>query len=130
MARDTKEAPQAALTVTTEAQLQALREKWGAFYAAGFDEERGWWAARRGRPGHLLTAPGPGELGKAITRDKRRPPEENEALRRAARAYGLVAYRACVRAGDEETAERVAGEMTALGLLEPGDLLPGREAER
>jgi hypothetical protein len=48
------------------------------------------------------------------------PPEDIECLRRAARAYGLVAYRAWVRAGDEVTAERVAGEMQALGLLGQG----------
>jgi hypothetical protein len=119
----------ASLTSVSRA-LEALRLQWGGLYLLGWDEERGWWAARHGRTGHLLTAPGPSELGKAITRDKRRPPEENEALRRTARNYGLAAYRLCVRAGDEETAARVAGEMTALGLLEPGDHLPGREAGR
>jgi hypothetical protein len=119
--------PQAAGTTGGEL-LEALRRKHGRRYLVGYDEERGWWAARHGRPGHLLTAPRRDELGAAITRDKRRPPEEIECLRRAARVAGLVAYRACVRAGDEVTAARVAGEMTALGLLEPGGRLPGREA--
>ncbi len=54
----------------------------------------------------------------ALTGDQ--PPGEIECLRRAARAYGLAAYRAWVKAGDMVTARRVAGEMKALGLLEQG----------
>jgi hypothetical protein len=117
-----------------DAQLEVLRTKWDAFYLVGFDRERGWWATRLGRIGSLLTAPRPGELDAAITGDMTRsdyrPPGEEECLRRSARAYGLAAYQACTRAGDAVTAARVAGEMRALGLLEPGDLLPGREAGR
>jgi hypothetical protein len=115
--------PQAAPDTTTTAKLEGLRRKHGEHYLVGYDEVRGWWAARHGRTDHLLTAPGPGELGAAITRDKRRPPEEIECLRRTARAYGLAAYRACMRAGDEEAAARVAGEMQAFGLLEQGSSL-------
>jgi hypothetical protein len=125
--------PQAAGTTGGEL-LDALRRKHGRLYTVGFDEEHGWWAVRRGQIGPLLTAPGPGELDAAIAGDMTcgdyQLPGEIEWLRRSARAYGLAAYRACARAGDEVTAARVAGEMTALGLLEPGGRLPGREEER
>jgi len=56
----------------------------------------------------------------------------DEALRRFADAYGQAAYRACVKAGDEEAAGRIAREMRALGFdppavgrHEPGKLLTG-----
>jgi hypothetical protein len=55
-----------------------------------------------------------------------------EQLRRYALSVGTYAIRLAASAGDEETAARVRGEMTALGLLAgdgTGNLVPGSIAE-
>jgi len=63
-------APQtAAVRTADDDALEALRLDWGGFYMIGHDEERGWWAARHGRPGVLITAAGPDELRAAMTAD-------------------------------------------------------------
>lgn len=49
--------------------LEALRLDWGEFYLIGYDGERGWYAARRGLIGVLLTGEGPGELRAAMAED-------------------------------------------------------------
>lgn len=46
--------------------LEVLRVKWGAYYAIGFDDERGWWASRHGRIGHIILAPSAEILDKEI----------------------------------------------------------------
>jgi hypothetical protein len=46
----------------------ALRWDWGEFYLIGYDDEHGWWAARRDRIG-ALTEEGPGELRAAMADD-------------------------------------------------------------
>lgn len=54
------------------ADKEALKEldfDWGEAYLIGHDDKRGWWAGRRDRVGHLLTAPGPDELRAAIRAD-------------------------------------------------------------
>jgi hypothetical protein len=63
-------APQAAEgTVAVGQALEALRLKWGGFYAVGYDPERGWWARRRDRRGGLITAGEPGEMDAVVTDD-------------------------------------------------------------
>jgi hypothetical protein len=65
-----KAAPQAAEDTTAVSQaLEALGLKWNGIYATGYDDERGWWAARNGRIGSLLTAGEPDELDAQITDD-------------------------------------------------------------
>jgi hypothetical protein len=60
-------APQAAEAGAAEDHaLEALRLEWGEFYLIGYDDERGWYAARRGLIGVLLTGEGPGELRAAM----------------------------------------------------------------
>jgi hypothetical protein len=49
--------------------LEAIRYGWDTAYLIGYDDERGYWAARRDRIGGLLTAPTPDELRQAITED-------------------------------------------------------------
>ncbi len=49
--------------------LEALRLEWGEFYLIGHDDEHGWWAARRGLIGALITEAGPDELRAAMTDD-------------------------------------------------------------
>ena len=49
--------------------LEALRLDWGGLYMIGHDEEHGWWAARHGRIGHVITGDGPDELQAAIAGD-------------------------------------------------------------
>lgn len=53
----------------SEQALAALRWDWGEFYLIGYDDEHGWWAARRDRIGALLTEEGPGELRAAMADD-------------------------------------------------------------
>ena len=60
-------APQAAVIRTAENDaLEALRLDWGAYYQIGYDDAHGWWAARDGKIGNLLTAHGPDELRAAM----------------------------------------------------------------
>ena len=64
--------PASASTPRTSAEqdmLAELESRWGEAYIIGHDEERGWWAARRGSIGRFFTAPGPGELQEAIAGD-------------------------------------------------------------
>ena len=64
--------PQAAAVRTAEGNaLRALQLGWGAFYMIGHDDERGWWAARRGRVGKLIRADTPEELRAAMAEDYR-----------------------------------------------------------
>jgi hypothetical protein len=53
------------------AALEVLRAKWGGHYSFGHDAERGYWATRHGRVGHLLTADEPGELDRLVADDFR-----------------------------------------------------------
>ena len=56
-------------SATAAAQLEVLRQKWGAFCSVGNDAERGWWASRHGQVGHIITADGPGELDRLVADD-------------------------------------------------------------
>ncbi len=58
-----------AVSTAEELGLEVLRRYWGVLYQIGHDEERGWWAARRGRVGVLLTAASPEELSAAMAAD-------------------------------------------------------------
>lgn len=51
------------------AQLNVMWSVWEDLYLIGYTDEHGWWASRRGRIGHLLTADGPGELGQRLCED-------------------------------------------------------------
>jgi hypothetical protein len=63
-------ASQAAAVRTAEYDaLEALRLDWGAYFRIGYDDERGWWAARYAKVGGLLTAQGPDELRAAMAED-------------------------------------------------------------
>jgi hypothetical protein len=63
-------APQAAPSKTSDEQaLDVLRLLWAEAYLIGHDDEHGWWAARRGVTGHILTANTPEELGQALGDD-------------------------------------------------------------
>lgn len=46
--------------------LEVLRVIWGEYYAVGYDDERGWWASRHGRVGHIIVAPSAEILNKMI----------------------------------------------------------------
>jgi hypothetical protein len=49
--------------------LGVLRVLWGDVYWIGYDDEAGWWAARRDKIGHFITAASAEELGKMIGDD-------------------------------------------------------------
>jgi hypothetical protein len=49
--------------------LGVLRALWQDEYWIGYDEEYGWWAARRAKIGHFITAVSAEELGKLIGDD-------------------------------------------------------------
>lgn len=49
--------------------LEALRFDWGGFYMIGYDDVRGWWAARHGWIHGLINAGGPDELRSAMAED-------------------------------------------------------------
>jgi hypothetical protein len=64
-------APQAAEGMSAEdtKALEVLRLFWEPEYSVGYDDEHGWWATRSGVIGHIITAPGPEELGKMLGDD-------------------------------------------------------------
>jgi hypothetical protein len=65
-------APQAAEGMSREEILKALELLlmfWGDVYDIGHDDERGWWASRRGVIGHILIAADPAELGRMLGDD-------------------------------------------------------------
>ena len=65
-------APQAAGGMSAEdiaKVLDVLWLLWEDDYLIGFDDERGWWASRRGVVGHIMTADSPEELGQMIGDD-------------------------------------------------------------
>ena len=63
-------APQAAAVGSTvQRALEALRLDWDGVYMIGRDDERGWWAARHGRIGSVMTASEPDELRAAMAED-------------------------------------------------------------
>jgi hypothetical protein len=47
--------------------LEAIRYGWDTAHLIGYDDKRGYWAARRDRIGGLLTAANPDGLRQAIT---------------------------------------------------------------
>jgi hypothetical protein len=61
-------APQAATTADEQA-LEALEHDFGAAYMLGYDDDRGWWAARRDQIGGLLTEGTPEALRAEIEED-------------------------------------------------------------
>lgn len=69
---DEAAAPQAAGGMSPEdiaKMLDVLWLLWADEYLIGYDDERGWWAARRGVTGHLMTADSPESLGQMIGDD-------------------------------------------------------------
>jgi hypothetical protein len=65
-------APQAASGTGTEDIAKVLEVQlllWGDEYSIGLDDERGWWASRRGVIGHIKTANSPAELGQMLGDD-------------------------------------------------------------
>ena len=64
-------APQAPTVMSDEdaKALEVLRLFWEPEYSVGYDDEQGWWASRNGVIGHIITAPGPEELGKMLGGD-------------------------------------------------------------
>ena len=62
-------APPAARAGTDEDALAALRFGWGEAYRIGWDDARGWWAARRDGKGGDITAGDPDQLWQAIVDD-------------------------------------------------------------
>jgi hypothetical protein len=61
--------PQSRLEPWDEQALEALRLGWGEAYEIGYDDERGWWAARRDRIGGLFTAADPEALRDYVRED-------------------------------------------------------------
>lgn len=62
-------APQAAVITATRQALEVLQDAWGAWYLIGHNAELGWWAARHGITGHIITAPEPDGLRTAMAGD-------------------------------------------------------------
>ena len=79
---------QGALTPWERDALEAVRFGWDTAYLIGYDDERGYWAARRDRIGGLLTAPTPDELRQAITEDYALKPVPREPAARGGRSGG------------------------------------------
>jgi hypothetical protein len=52
-----------------EQALNELRWHWGDAYLIGYDEQRGWWAARRDQVGALLSAADADKLHQVICDD-------------------------------------------------------------
>jgi hypothetical protein len=71
-----------------EETLEAIRFGWGDAYLIGYDDERGYWAARRDRIGGLLTADAPDALRDAITEDYAVKPVPREPAARGCRDGG------------------------------------------
>jgi hypothetical protein len=59
--------------------LEELHWHWGEAYRIGYDEHRGWWAARRDQIGALLTAADPGKLHQSICDDYDAKPVPRDA---------------------------------------------------
>jgi hypothetical protein len=64
-------APQAAEGMTEDdaKALEVLRLFWEPEYSVGYDDEHGWWAARSGVIGHIITAAAPEELNEMMSEE-------------------------------------------------------------
>ena len=69
---DDAASPQAAGGMRAEDIAKALDLLWTLWddaYSIGHDDSHGWWAARNGVPGRILTANSPEEMGRLLSDD-------------------------------------------------------------
>jgi hypothetical protein len=105
-------------TGTAEEQaLEALEHDFGAAYMLGYDDERGWWAARRDQIGGYLAEDTPEELRAAIEEDHDMKPVvhlwcracgKRATMRGGVAVHALTGYRAGL--ADGHLAEAVGQE--------------------